>query len=74
MISFSSPTLRFTEAGCWVDGVVVPVSVGEDGEGGLQVGMNVLPGRSHPLPQHRIVHSVSKVDQSVMKQLFFIIN
>ena len=47
-----------------IDGVVVPVSVEQELQGGGEPTPDLLPGRGHPLAQHRVVHPVPEVNQS----------
>ena len=50
-----------------VERVVIPISVGEDVEGGGERVGQRLPGRGHPLPKHGVIHAVPEVNKSKKK-------
>ena len=53
-----------------VERVVIPISVGEDVEGGGERVGQRLPGRGHPLAKHGVIHAVPEVNKSKKSNLF----
>ena len=50
-----------------VERVVIPISVGEDVEGGGERVGQRLPGRGHPLAKHGVIHAVPEVNKPKKK-------
>ena len=53
-----------------VERVVIPISVGEDVEGGGERVGQRLPGRGHPLPKHGVINAVPEVNKPEKNYLF----